>query len=159
MKWSMCKQKITKWHQLMLFSTPHNTEQLNAQPTLPASWVVIYSCMAVYLSRRTFSHTLSLCAFYQSVSAVLICLCCECYYHTFSFSVLWHLFKEQIWRRCQGSIARQGSTDWQPLHTSYVLIDMGVSSMSRNMQLQFLPTKEGNATNRNNDTSCQGMWL
>ena len=40
-------------------------------------------------------------------------------------------------------------TDWQPLHTSYLFIDMGVSSMSRNVQLQFLPIKEGNTTNRN----------
>ena len=31
---------------------------------------------------------------------------------------------------------------------------MGVSSMLRNVQLQFLPAKEGNATNRNYDTYC-----
>ena len=36
---------------------------------------------------------------------------------------------------------------------------MGVSSMPRSMQLQFLPAKEGNATNRNYDTYCQGKWL
>ena len=29
---------------------------------------------------------------------------------------------------------------------------MGVSSMPRNVQLQFLPAKEGNATNRNYDS-------
>ena len=42
------------------------------------------------------------------------------------------------------------------LHNSY---RQGVSFMPKNMQLQFLPTKEGNATNRNYNTYCQENWL
>ena len=47
----------------------------------------------------------------------LVCVILECFYHDScefyncisSPLVLWHLFEEQIWRRCQGSFARQGT--------------------------------------------------
>ena len=44
----LCKVKTAKWHQLVLFTAPHNTQNsyVNPCPTAPVSRVVIYSWLA-----------------------------------------------------------------------------------------------------------------